>query len=343
MSLSSLCPALLHSLTVRFPPSSTTSSKLPPATSSSSSSIPGSYHDGREGMSAAGSEFLKEKLLKTKTGRYLDSDLSRTGVGPQASSIFSSPASEIWNSFYLDFKFQPPISSVCTPEVMGVYHKIFYLQWKLHRVAYALSNAWLKGRSFYKFEQDYFQQKRRKATQLRLQKQREEMKKREQQNKPHTPRASSSFQRASTPTTPSSSSSCAGGGGGGWGGGSRPGSARRSASTRLLRSSALSATQTSSSAAPTSTTPPRMHSSTSRTERGGDGEEEEGRAGVGGYSTILERMKKRERYQKRVFVQQKILSLINEVCHVVSNLQIYLVEDLLNPTWRLMLQLTLEM
>lgn len=274
------------------------------------------------------SDLLKDKLKAGKTGNVL--------LDPNSST--SSPSSsscEMWNSFYLDFKFQPPISSVCTPEVMGVYHKIFYLQWKLHRAAYALSNAWLKGRSFYKFEQDYYQKKRRQATELQLQKQREEIKKREQQKQPHTPRASSSssFQRATTPTTPSSAA-----------GGGRSGSARRSSSTRLLRSNTLNA---NSSTSPIGASTPRSSSSSASSSSSSSYSSSMnvigGEQGGGGYPSVLERMKQRERYQKRVSVQQKILSLINEVSHVLSNLQIYLVEDLLNPTWRLMMQLTVEM
>ncbi|PHJ21979.1 spc97 spc98 family protein [Cystoisospora suis] len=319
-SLSSLCPPLLHSLTVRFPPSSTTISKLPGTAPSSTGTSGGGLYDKEENMSY--SDLLKDKLKAGKTGSGL--------LDPNCSS--SSPSSsscEMWNSFYLDFKLQPPISSVCTPEVMGVYHKIFYLQWKLHRAAYALSNAWLKGRSFYKFEQDYHQKKRRQATELQLQKQRDEIKKREQEKQPHTPRASSSsFQRATTPTTPSSAA-----------GGGRPGSARRSSSTRFLRSNTNSRTSPIGASTPRSSSSSASSSSSYSSSMNGIG----GEQGGGGYPSVLERMKQKEKYQKRVFVQQKILSLINEVSHVLSNLQIYLVEDLLNPTWRLMMQLTVEM
>ncbi|KEP62864.1 UNVERIFIED_CONTAM: Spc97 / Spc98 family protein [Hammondia hammondi] len=190
--------------------------------------------------------------------------------GVTAGAPVGSVSAQRWNEFYLDFKLGPPLSCVCTPGVMGAFHKMFCLQWRLRRAAHAVTSAWLQGRSLYRLQQA-LQQRREKRM-------------RENRQSANSGQGNSARQLPSTP---------------------------RGVSRRRSRTP----------------TPARGSASLRR--------EEEGRE----QPFVWEKLREKEEQEHQNITQQRCLGLLNEVAQALSRLQVYLVEDLLNPTWRRMMRL----
>jgi gamma-tubulin complex component 3 len=56
----------------------------------------------------------------------------------------ASPGDNGWDIFSLDYKVDPPINTILTPETIQGYLKIFNLLWKLKRVEHALNATWIQ-------------------------------------------------------------------------------------------------------------------------------------------------------------------------------------------------------
>ncbi|EPR60866.1 Spc97 / Spc98 family protein [Toxoplasma gondii GT1] len=190
--------------------------------------------------------------------------------GATAGEAVGSVSAQRWNEFYLDFKLGPPLSCVCTPGVMGAFHKMFCLQWKLRRAAHAVTSAWLQGRSLYRLQQALQQRKEKRV--------------RENRQAANSGQGNSARQGPSTP---------------------------RGISRRRSRTP----------------TPARGNAALRREEDGRD------------QPFLWEKLREKEEQEQQSIAQQRCLGLLNEVAQALSHLQVYLVEDLLNPTWRRMMRL----